>query len=161
LSLRQFHHRGLVGSVQKALRDSKLPPSALELEVTESILMEDVDHVAAILGELKQLGVRIALDDFGTGYSSLSYLKRFPFDVLKIDRAFVRDVITNSDDAALCEAIIAMAQRLKLKVIAEGVETEEQYIYLCSRGADLLQGYYFGKGLAGSEFRAQLASLIP
>ncbi|HEY0720515.1 MAG TPA: EAL domain-containing protein [Gammaproteobacteria bacterium] len=157
LSLRQFHHRGLVGSVQKALRDSRLPPSALELEVTESILMEDVDHVAAVLAELKQLGVRIALDDFGTGYSSLSYLKRFPFNVLKIDRTFVRDVITNSDDAALCEAIIVMAQRLKLKVIAEGVETEEQYIYLCSRGADLLQGYYFGKALAGSEFRAQLA----
>ncbi len=161
LSLRQFHYRGLVGSVQKALRDSKLPPSALELEVTESILMEDVDHVAAVLGELKQLGVRIALDDFGTGYSSLSYLKRFPFDVLKIDRAFVRDVITNNDDAALCEAIIAMAQRLKLKVIAEGVETEEQYIYLCSRGADLLQGYYFGKALPGSEFRTRLPSLIP
>ncbi|HEY0635447.1 MAG TPA: EAL domain-containing protein [Gammaproteobacteria bacterium] len=161
LSLRQFQHRGLVASVRKALSDARVPPSALELEVTESILMEDVDQVAATLIELKGLGVRIALDDFGTGYSSLSYLKRFPFDVLKIDRAFVRDVITNNDDAVLCEAIIAMAQRLKLKVIAEGVETEEQYIYLCSRGADLLQGYYFGKALSGNEFRAQLPSLIP
>ncbi len=161
LSLRQFQHHGLVASVRKALNDSGLPPRALELEVTETILMKDVDHVAETLRQLKTLGVKLALDDFGTGYSSLSYLKRFPFDALKIDRAFVRDVITNQDDAALCEAIIAMGQRLKLKVIAEGVETEEQYIYLCSRGADLLQGYYFGRAVSGEEFRARLPSLIP
>lgn len=161
LSMRQFHHRDLVAMVRNALNDSGLPPQALELEVTESILMKDVDHVAKTLRQLKTLGVRIALDDFGTGYSSLSYLKRFPFDALKIDRSFVRDVTTNPDDAALCEAIIAMGQRLKLKVIAEGVEDEDQYIYLCSRGADLLQGYYFGRAIPGEEFRARLPSLIP
>jgi len=161
LSLRQFQHHGLVASVEKALNSSGLPPHALELEVTETILMKDVDHVARTLRQLKALGVRLALDDFGTGYSSLSYLKRFPFDALKIDRAFVRDVITNQDDAALCEAIIAMGQRLKLKVVAEGVETEEQYIYLCSRGANLLQGYYFGRAIPGEEFRKRLPSLIP
>jgi len=161
LSLRQFQHRDLVANVRNALNNSGLPPWSLELEVTESILMKDVDQVAQTLRDLKALGVRIALDDFGTGYSSLSYLKRFPFDALKIDRAFVRDVNTNQDDAALCEAIIAMGQRLKLKVIAEGVENEEQYIYLCSRGTNLLQGYYFGRAVSGQEFLERLPSLIP
>lgn len=161
LSMRQFHHRDLVATVRNALNIAGLPPRALELELTESILMKDVDHVAETLRQLKALGVRIALDDFGTGYSSLSYLKRFPFDAIKIDRSFVRDVTTNQDDAALCEAIIAMGQRLKLKVVAEGVEDEDQYIYLCSRGADLLQGYYFGRAISGEEFRARLPSFIP
>lgn len=152
VSSRQFREGTLVETVAQVLADTGLASERLELEVTESLLLEDVDSVAQTLERLQHLGVRIALDDFGTGYSSLSYLKRFPFGVLKIDRSFVSDIIENPDDAALCTAIIQMAHVLNLQVIAEGVETAAQLDYLASHGVDLLQGFYYSRPLPAVEF---------
>ncbi len=157
VSSRQFRDGKLVETVAQVLADTGLEPSRLELEVTESLLMEDVSGTAIVLERLQLLGVRIALDDFGTGYSSLSYLKRFPFGVLKIDRSFVNDIIDNPDDGALCEAIIQMAHVLNLRVVAEGVETAEQLEYLLARGVDLVQGYYYSRPLPAAEFLRYLA----
>jgi EAL domain-containing protein (putative c-di-GMP-specific phosphodiesterase class I) len=157
VSSRQFRDGDLVETVAQVLAATGLEPSRLELEVTESLLMEDVSRTAIVLERLQLLGVRIALDDFGTGYSSLSYLKRFPFGVLKIDRSFVNDIIDNPDDGALCEAIIQMAHVLKLRVVAEGVETAEQLEYLVARGVDLVQGYYYSRPLPAAEFLRYLA----
>jgi EAL domain-containing protein (putative c-di-GMP-specific phosphodiesterase class I) len=117
----------------------------LGMEITESALIDDPENAAATLTRLKDMGVTISLDDFGTGYSSLSYLKRFPIDILKIDRAFVRDIATDPDDAAIVTAIITMAQSLKLEVVAEGVETHQQLAFLRARGCHAAQGYLFGK----------------
>ena len=118
------------------------------MEITESALIDDPENAAATLGRLKDMGLTISLDDFGTGYSSLSYLKRFPIDCLKIDRAFVRDIATDPDDAAIVTAIITMAQSLKLDVVAEGVETQQQVDFLRARGCFAAQGYFFSKPLA-------------
>jgi EAL domain-containing protein (putative c-di-GMP-specific phosphodiesterase class I) len=126
------------------LRDSGLNARCLEIELTESTVMHDAEQFISMLGELSDLGVQIALDDFGTGYSSLSYLKRFPVDRLKIDRSFVQDIATDADDATIVRAIIALGHNLGLKVVAEGVETEEQIRYLSENLCDELQGYYFG-----------------
>jgi len=152
VSSQQFRDGELVETVAQVLADTGLAPERLELEVTESLLLEDVEGTAQILERLQALGVRIALDDFGTGYSSLSYLKRFPFGVLKIDRSFVSGINEDPDAAALCEAIIQMAHVLSLKVIAEGVETAEQLEYLATRGVDLVQGYYYSRPLPAAEF---------
>ncbi len=141
----QFRGGELVDSVSRVLRESGLPACSLELEITERVLLEDVANTARVLRDLKRMGVRLALDDFGKGYSSLSYLKRFPFDTLKIDRSFVSGVTVNSGDAALCKAITAMANSLNLSVIGEGVETAEQWEFLRSHGADVVQGYYISK----------------
>ncbi|WP_127476857.1 EAL domain-containing protein [Sulfurivermis fontis] len=159
VSSRQFRDGTLVETVAAALAQTGLAAEQLELEVTESLLLEDVEGTAGILDQLQLLGVRIALDDFGTGYSSLSYLKRFPFGALKIDRSFVNDIIDEPDDAALCEAIIQMAHVLNLKVIAEGVETAEQLAYLSARGVDLVQGYFYSRPLPAAEFLAYLAQV--
>lgn len=157
VSSRQFRDGTLVETVAATLEETGLAAERLELEVTESLLLEDMEGTARILERLQLLGVRIALDDFGTGYSSLSYLKRFPFGVLKIDRSFVNGISDDPDDAALCEAIIQMAHVLNLKVIAEGVETAEQLEYLAARGVDLVQGYYYSRPLPAAEFLAYLA----
>lgn len=158
VSSRQFRDGMLVETVAAVLEATGLAAGRLELEVTESLLLEDMDGTSRILERLQRLGVRIALDDFGTGYSSLSYLKRFPFGVLKIDRSFVNGIIDDPDDAALCEAIIQMAHVLNLKVIAEGVETAEQLEYLAARGVDLVQGYYYSRPLPTEEFLTYLAN---
>ncbi|MFA7097410.1 MAG: EAL domain-containing protein, partial [Gammaproteobacteria bacterium] len=121
-------------------------------------MMENTDSAVATLHMLKELGLHLAIDDFGTGYASLSYLKRFPLDRLKIDRSFVQDIITNTDDAAIARAIIAMAHSLNLKVIAEGVETEEQLSYLRAHGCDEIQGYYFSRPLPPEEVEEFLRS---
>ena len=157
VSSRQFRDEGLVEMVSDVLSRTGLPAAQLELEVTESLLLENIEVAARLLDDLQQLGVSIALDDFGTGYSSLSYLKRFPFGVLKIDRSFVNDIMHDTDDASLCEAIIYMAHAMKLKVVAEGVETSEQLEYLSVRGVDLIQGYYYSKPLPAAEFLAYLS----
>ena len=148
LSPRQFRTTGLGETVANALRDSALPPDHLILEITESSAMEDVDHSRKLLQELKGIGVQISFDDFGTGYSSLNYLKRFPVDMLKIDRSFVKGIPANGNDRAITSAIIALAHCLHLKVIAEGVETEEQLSFLRSENCDEIQGYHFSQPLS-------------
>ncbi|OIQ88661.1 cyclic di-GMP phosphodiesterase Gmr [mine drainage metagenome] len=148
ISPRQFMNSGLVGTVEDVLGRTSLDAAQLELEITESVLMDDRSSVAATLSALHALGVRIAIDDFGTGYSSLSYLKRYPISRLKIDQSFVRDVTTDSGDAALIAAIIAMGRSLNISVIAEGIETDEQLAFLVASGCDQGQGFHIGHPMA-------------
>jgi diguanylate cyclase (GGDEF)-like protein/PAS domain S-box-containing protein len=152
LSARQFALADLVQSIAAILQETGLEPHYLDIELTESLVMADVEHAVRILRELKGLGVRLSIDDFGTGYSSLSYLKRFPIDVLKIDRSFVCDITTNPDDAAIARSVISMAHSLRLHVIAEGVETQAQLAYLRRQGCDEMQGYYFSRPVAAEAF---------
>jgi len=156
LSGHQFAQPNLAEMVREILQETGLAPEYLELEITESITMADVDRAVSMMHELASIGVRISIDDFGTGYSSLSYLKKFPIHTLKIDRSFVRDIPGNKDDAAIATAIIAMAHSLQLNVIAEGVETEEQLAFLRERECDEMQGYLFSKPLPAAEFTALL-----
>jgi diguanylate cyclase (GGDEF)-like protein len=145
LSSRQFRSETLAAAVGQALRASGLAPELLELELTESLLMENTDQAMAVMGSLKALGVAISIDDFGTGYSSLGYLKRFPIDNLKIDRSFVRDLATSPKDAAIIDAIAALAHSLGIGLVAEGVEDAHQAEYLRERACTELQGYLFGR----------------
>jgi len=147
LSARQFREGALVETVERVLAETGLPPDGLELEITESAFMHDTARAAEILQRFRAMGICIALDDFGTGYSSLSYLKRFPIDVLKIDYSFVKNIFINAEDAAIVKAIIAMARSLRMKTIAEGVETEEQRVFLREQGCDEVQGYLAGMPL--------------
>ena len=167
VSSRQFRGGALETLVTSALDESGLPPRALEIEITEGVLVEDLPEIGQTLARLRELGVRIAVDDFGTRYSSLSYLRRFPVDTLKIDRSFIHDVLTDPDDAKLVAAIIAMGHSLHLDIVAEGVETRDELRFLRSRGCDLVQGYLFSKPLSAAGFagivgdweaRARLAS---
>ena len=151
LSARQFQQPDLVTQVKRALDDTGLPPSSLDLEVTETHAMQNAEATIMTLRELKRLGVRISIDDFGIGYSSLSYLKRLPIDTLKIDQSFVRDITTDPDDAAIATAVIALAHTLKLQVVAEGVETQEQLEFLAARHCDRMQGYLFSRPLPADE----------
>jgi diguanylate cyclase (GGDEF)-like protein len=147
LSVRQFRQEGLVRSVDRILHETGLEPAQLEMELTESMVMHNVDAAIAILQGLKQLGVALSVDDFGTGYSSLSYLKDLPIDALKIDRSFVRDIGggEEAEDGVLAQAIISLGHSLHLKVIAEGVETDAQMRFLRRQGCDEVQGFYYGE----------------
>jgi diguanylate cyclase (GGDEF)-like protein len=156
LSARQFLERDLVAQVKRALRRSGLEGRYLELEITESVAMQGAENTLRTLTELKALGVRISIDDFGTGYSSLAYLKRFPIDTLKIDHSFVSDIGIDANDAAIASAVIAMAHGLGLRVVAEGVEREEQLDFLRRQRCDHYQGYLFSRPLAADEFHALL-----
>jgi len=156
LSARQFRQEGLVESVARALQDMELDARHLELELTESIVMNSAELFVTKLKELEGLGVQLSIDDFGTGYSSLSYLKRFPLHHLKIDQSFVRDIATDADDAAITSTVISLGHSLNLKVIAEGVETEEQVAFLRDHNCDEMQGYYFSKPLPANEFASLL-----
>jgi diguanylate cyclase (GGDEF)-like protein/PAS domain S-box-containing protein len=160
VSSHQFRQGRLLKEVDRVLRDTGLPVAALELEITESLLMQDTPEVMQNLRALTDQGIRLALDDFGTGYSSLSYLKRFPLQVLKIDRSFVRDLAVDGNDKALVDAIIAMAQSLNLEVVAEGVENQVQLDLLCQQKVGLVQGYYFSKPVREAEFRALLMAPV-
>lgn len=151
LSPTQFRHKELVGIVRAVLEETGVSPQMLELEITEGSVMEDPESALMTLNELHQMGVSIAIDDFGTGYSSLSYLKLFPIDVLKIDRSFVADISNDQENAVIVDTIIAMAHRLNLKVIAEGIEDTIQQDYLKEQGCDHGQGYLFGKPMPSSE----------
>jgi diguanylate cyclase (GGDEF)-like protein/PAS domain S-box-containing protein len=157
LSIRQFRNRDLAEMVRNALDSARLDPQFLDLELTESMIMQDALNTRRTLEALKEMGVRLSIDDFGTGYSSLSYLRSFPIDTLKIDRSFVRDISADTDNAIVA-AIIAMARTLKLEVIAEGVETEAQGAFLQLHGCRLAQGYLFCEPLPGTEVKAWLQS---
>jgi EAL domain-containing protein (putative c-di-GMP-specific phosphodiesterase class I)/CheY-like chemotaxis protein len=148
----QFFVGGLEEEVMRAIKENDIAPELLELELTESSLMSNAEETITVLQNLKALGIKISIDDFGTGYSSLAYLKRFPIDKLKIDIAFVREVTSNPDDAAIVLAIINMAHSLKLKVIAEGVEKDAQLSYLRRHDCDEMQGYYFSRPLPEGDF---------
>lgn len=158
ISARQFSDGQLGTRIANILEESGLPPACLELELTESILMREVNEALQILASLKNLGLSIAVDDFGTGYSSLNYLKQFPIDVLKIDRTFVDGLPEGEQDAQIARAIIAMAHSLNLAVIAEGVETHEQLEFLREHGCDEVQGYLFGRPMPAHQFEAQFAN---
>ncbi|UGQ47881.1 EAL domain-containing protein [Massilia endophytica] len=153
----QFFVGGLQEEITRAIKEHGIQPDLLELELTESSLMSNAEETISVLTHLKELGVKISIDDFGTGYSSLAYLKRFPIDKLKIDIAFVREVTSNPDDAAIVLAIINMAHSMKLKVIAEGVERDAQLSYLKRHACDEIQGYYFSRPVEASAFEAMLS----
>ena len=156
VSARQFRENHIVSAVAQALAESALEPKYLELELTESLVMQDVDRAIETMKELRALGVRLSIDDFGTGYSSLSALKRFPVERLKIDRSFIRDLPDDEDDCAVASAIISLGQKLNLKVIAEGVETEAQIAFLRDNHCDELQGYHFSRPVAADAIPALL-----
>lgn len=148
LSARQFRQKNLTETIEKVIKETKFDAGCLELELTESVIMENVSESIKTLRKLKNMGIKIAIDDFGTGYSSLNYLRRFPLDKLKIDRSFVMDILKGRQDGAIVETIISMAHTLSLRVIAEGAETREQIIFLQEKGCDEVQGYYFSKPLS-------------
>ena len=156
LSLRQVAHSDLPLMVERALRASGLDPGLLSLEITESVLMDDPEAVMQTLARLRGLGVRLVLDDFGTGYSSLAYVKRFPIEVLKVDRSFVMDLAQEGHDTTIVEAVINMARGLRIEVVAEGVETEEQAALLNDLGCELAQGYLYSRPVPA----AQAAKLL-
>jgi EAL domain-containing protein (putative c-di-GMP-specific phosphodiesterase class I) len=154
ISARQLRAKGLVEAVSQALQGHAVPSHCLELEITEGCLMSDLEETSAALHALDRLGVRLALDDFGTGYSCLSYLKQLPVDTVKIDKSFVLNVSRDPGDAAVVEAIIAMAHRLGIRVVGEGVETNDQLEFIRLRGCDLAQGFFFSRPLSGEAFCA-------
>jgi diguanylate cyclase (GGDEF)-like protein/PAS domain S-box-containing protein len=158
LSPRQFRQKNLLAAVERSLSAHGLDAVSVEIELTESMVMQDPENTLRILRLMKEMGLRISLDDFGTGYSSLSHLRRFPIDVLKVDQSFVRDVTTDVDAAAIAASIIALARNLKLGVIAEGVETRAQLDFLLEQKCDAFQGYYFSKPLPAEEFTSILAN---
>jgi EAL domain-containing protein (putative c-di-GMP-specific phosphodiesterase class I) len=161
VSVRQFRHPDFVDEVMQAIAHSGIEPQKLKLELTESLLADGIEVTVAKMGSLKEMGVTLSLDDFGMGYSSLSYLKRLPLDQLKIDREFVKEVLTDANDAAIALTIIGLAQSLGLGVIAEGVETEEQRAFLAAQGCPCYQGYLFCKPLAIAELENFMDSLEP
>ncbi len=154
LSAVEFMSDNLLGNVRAALEESGLPPQQLELEITESAVMEDMEKAIATMRELRKIGARLAIDDFGTGFSSLSYLKRFPVQALKIDRSFVQEILLSSEDAAIASAVISLGKSLNLEVIAEGVEEAEQADHLRQAGCPFAQGYFFGRPVPADEFFA-------
>jgi EAL domain-containing protein (putative c-di-GMP-specific phosphodiesterase class I) len=152
VSSRQFCRGDLLDSVLRIVGETGVRPQNLELEITESLLMRDVEETITALRSFKEAGLSISVDDFGTGYSSLNYLKQFPLDSLKIDRSFVQDLHQNHDDAAICAAILAMAKELGLSVVAEGVELEEQLDFLRRHNCDQAQGFLFSRPLPADRF---------
>lgn len=161
LSVRQFADDKLLENIVTVLNETGMAPHLLELEITEGMVVVNPERAIALLTAIKALGVRLAIDDFGTGYSSLGQLKNFPIDTLKVDRSFIRDLATNSEDKAITRAIIAMAKTLSLTVVAEGVETVEQETFLREQACDQMQGFYFSKPIAGDAFGALLRDHIP
>lgn len=156
VSARQFSHGDLVSVVERVLKDTGLDPRFLELELTESIIMENANEVLLTLLRLRNMGVQLALDDFGTGYSSLSYLRRFPIQRIKIDQSFIKDITSNLDDAAIAKAVIGLGHSLRLEVIAEGVETKEQAAFLRAAECDQKQGYYFCRPVPAADLERLL-----
>jgi EAL domain-containing protein (putative c-di-GMP-specific phosphodiesterase class I) len=160
ISSLEFRSEEFLEGVEVALKNTCLDPRYLELELTETVLMRHAEAAASALGQLKAIGVRLAVDDFGTGYSSLSYLTRFPIDALKLDQSFVHDIIDSADDAIVVSAVIRMGKSLKHRVIAEGVETMEQLVFLQAHGCDEGQGYYFSRPVGAQQFSKLLETGI-
>jgi EAL domain-containing protein (putative c-di-GMP-specific phosphodiesterase class I) len=158
LSPRQFKDPMLLDDIAEVLQRTGMAPELLELEITESMIMHNLDQAAQKAAAIKALGVRLAIDDFGTGYSSLSQLKRFPIDTLKVDRSFIRDVEISEDDRVITQAIISLAKALDVSVVAEGVETEAQLAFLRDHACDEMQGYYFSKPCHPDAFAELLAA---
>jgi EAL domain-containing protein (putative c-di-GMP-specific phosphodiesterase class I) len=157
----EFRNDHFLEGLFAILAETALDPSSLELELTESVLMKNAESAAAILKTLRQNGVQVAIDDFGTGYSSLSYLRKFPIDALKIDQSFVRLITAAGDDTSIVTAVIGMAQSLKLRVVAEGVETGEESAFLRAHQCDEAQGYYFSRPVPPQQFEKLLRTGIP
>ena len=151
LSVLEFKKNELVADVKRIVGEIGLDPCCVNLEITESALMHDVDVTTAILNKLKAIGIKISVDDFGTGYSSLSHLRRFPIDALKIAQDLIKDMPKSSDTAEIVKAIIALAHSLKLKVVAEGVETEEQFRMLSEQGCDEFQGFLYSPAIPAAD----------
>jgi EAL domain-containing protein (putative c-di-GMP-specific phosphodiesterase class I) len=160
LSAIQFRQKNIVKFISRTLEESGLHPSWLELEITESVIMQNADEAIVLLQELHAMGIHLSVDDFGTGYSSLSYLKRFPLDTLKIDQSFVFDILSNPDDAAIVKSVIALAHSLRLGVIAEGVENEQQLAFLAMLGCDEYQGHYHSLPLPPKDLEQMLRSPV-
>ena len=156
ISAVEFKQKNFLEGVARILKETGLAPRYLELELTESILMSDAASSVLVLEALKAMGIKLAMDDFGTGYSSLSYLKRFPIDTLKIDQSFVRDINTNGDDGTIVSAVIGMGKNLGQRVIAEGVETVEQFDFLCINKCEEGQGFHFSPPLCAEDFQRLL-----
>jgi EAL domain-containing protein (putative c-di-GMP-specific phosphodiesterase class I) len=155
ISALQFRDENFLEGIVEVLKDTGLDPGSLELELTESVLMKHADSTEATLKTLRARGVQLTVDDFGTGYSSLSYLRKFPIDALKIDQSFVRQITTTPEETTIVSAVIAMGRSLKLRVVAEGVETKQELAFLQAHKCDEAQGYYFSKALPSDQF-AQL-----
>ncbi|MFT4978742.1 MAG: EAL domain-containing protein (putative c-di-GMP-specific phosphodiesterase class I), partial [Myxococcota bacterium] len=147
LSARQFSDDQLMKRIETVLEETGFPAKQLELEVTESMVIDNIDSAIQTMRHIREMGIEIAIDDFGTGQSSLSYLHRFPINSLKIDRAFIRDLSGEQEDSPIADMVIALGRALKLRVVAEGVETTEQLSYLCQAGCDELQGYLISRPL--------------
>jgi EAL domain-containing protein (putative c-di-GMP-specific phosphodiesterase class I) len=160
ISGKQFKQNNFVKTISDAIKNSNLDPRYLELEITENILMSHEDRIIDMMNELKDMGIRISIDDFGTGYSSFSYLKRFPLDVIKIDKSFIDEIPENTDDAAIVNAIITMARVLNLTVVAEGVEEKHQLDFLTGIKCDEIQGFYFSKPLPAAELAVLLKKSV-
>jgi EAL domain-containing protein (putative c-di-GMP-specific phosphodiesterase class I) len=159
ISAKQFRTENFADMVKATVGNARINPSLLKLELTESLLLEDVDSVISTMNVLRDLGVKFSMDDFGTGYSSLSYLKRLPLDELKIDKSFVLDIAWDEGDRAIIRSILSLAQTLKLDVVAEGVETIEQRDYLLAEGCSFYQGYLYGKPLSEENFQTLISTL--
>ena len=160
VSAMEFRQESFLEGVFAILKDTGLAPGSLELELTESVLMKRAESAASVLQALRAAGVQIAVDDFGTGFSSLSYLRKFPIDALKIDQSFVRQITMTSDDTTIVSAIISMGQSMKLRVIAEGVETQEELAFLQAHHCDEGQGYYFSRPVPPEQFAKLLETGI-
>lgn len=158
LSMRQLTKKSLLNDITKILDSTGLAPRMLEMEITETSLMENTDDVIAVLKDIRGLGIQLSVDDFGTGYSSLNYLRNFPIDVIKIDQSFVVDIGGDGGGAMLAAAVIAIGQSLGLKVIAEGVENETQLAFLRQQWCDEIQGFYFSRPVPAEDFAAMVAN---
>jgi EAL domain-containing protein (putative c-di-GMP-specific phosphodiesterase class I) len=158
LSATQFQQQDLVETVARVLKEAGLDPRFLDLEIIESTAMQDADFSVATMRALREMGVQVSIDDFGTGYSSLNYLKRFPISAMKIDQSFVQDISEDSNSAAIVSTIIVLAQNMKLRSVAEGVETEEQLAFLKQRGCDEMQGFLFSRPVPADAFEKMLVA---
>jgi EAL domain-containing protein (putative c-di-GMP-specific phosphodiesterase class I) len=161
ISARQFRSDLLVATVAEALRSSGLPPRFLEVELTESLLVDNAENALNVMSRLKALGVMVSIDDFGTGYSSLGYLRRFPIDLLKVDRTFIQDLASNPKDAAIVDAISALAKSLGIGLVAEGVEDAHQAEFMRARYCTELQGFLFSRPLPAEELPGAIARIQP